>query len=135
MKRYRSHSFRVMPRCENAIAAFMGTVRALVCGQRRKDTLMISISRSVLLTAGLLAFPLVGAVAQQNDSAATGSAMKSAKSDTSGYTKPTITNPAGDSSMKGATVGDSSNRAAAGGSASDKVASGESTGPSGKQPR
>jgi hypothetical protein len=96
---------------------------------------MISISRSVLLATGLLAFPLVGAVAQQNDSAPTGSAMKNAKPDTSGYTKPTITNPAGDSSMKGATVGDSSNRAAAGGSASDKVASGESTGPSGKQPR
>lgn len=97
---------------------------------------MTSISRSMLLAAGLLALPLAGAVAQQNNSAATGSAMKSAKPDTSGYTKPTITNPAGSSSMKGATVGDLSNRAAASADlASDKVASGVSTGPSGKQPR
>jgi hypothetical protein len=89
---------------------------------------MISISRLILLMATLLALPIAGAVAQQNDSA-----MKSSK-DTTGYTKPTITTPTGDSSMKGATVGDSSNRAAAGSSTS-KADVGESTGPSGKQPK
>ena len=69
---------------------------------------MISISRSILLALALLALPVGGAVAQQNDSA-----MKSSK-DTTGYTKPTITTPTGNSSMKGATVGDSANKAAAG---------------------
>ena len=39
--------------------------------------------------------------------------MKSSK-DTTGYTKPTITTPTGNSSMKRATVGDSANKAAAG---------------------
>jgi hypothetical protein len=89
---------------------------------------MISISRSILLMASLLALPVAGAVAQQNDST-----MKGTK-DTTGYTKPTITTPTGDASMKGATVGDSSNKAAAG-STNSKADVGESTGPSGKQPK
>ena len=89
---------------------------------------MISTSRSILLTAALLALPVGGAVAQQNDSA-----MKSSK-DTTGYTKPTITTPTGNSSMKGATVGDSANKAAAG-STNSKADVDEFTGPSGKQPK
>jgi hypothetical protein len=85
---------------------------------------MIPISRSILLAAGLLAFSGAGAVAQQNDSPATGSAMKNAKPDTSGYTKPTATNPSADSQMKGATVGDAANKAAAGSSDSSKATGG-----------
>jgi len=89
---------------------------------------MISISRSMLLAAGLLALSVGGAVAQQNDSAA-------AKSDTTGYTKPTVTTPTGDSNMKGATVGDSANKAVMGSTDNNKAMAGESTGPSGKQPK
>ena len=89
---------------------------------------MISISRSMLLAIAFLALPVASAVAQQNDSS-----MKSSK-DTTGYTKPTITTPAGNSSMKGATVGNSANKAAAG-SDNSKADVGESTGPSGKQPK
>jgi len=55
---------------------------------------MISISRPMLLVIALLA-PVASAVAQQNDSA-----MKSSK-DATGYTKPTVTTPAGNSNMKG----------------------------------
>jgi len=89
---------------------------------------MISISRSMLLAAGLLALSVGGAVAQQNDSAAT-------KPDTTGYTKPTVTTPTGASNMKGATVGDSANKAAMGSTDNSKAMAGESTGPSGKQPK
>jgi hypothetical protein len=90
---------------------------------------MISISRSMLLATVLLALPVASAVAQQNDSA-----VKSSK-DTAGYTKPTITTPAGNSSMKdAATVGDAANKAAAG-SSNSKADVGESSGPSGKQPK
>jgi hypothetical protein len=91
---------------------------------------MISISRSMMLAAGLLALLMADAVAQQTDSAA-----MSNKSDTTGYTKPTVTNPTGDSSMKGATVGDSANKAAMGSSDNSKTTAGESTGPSKKQPQ
>jgi hypothetical protein len=91
---------------------------------------MISISRSIMLATGLLALSIAGAVAQQNDPAAT-----STKPDTTGYTKPTVTTPTGDSSMKGATVGDSANKAATGSSDGSKANAGVSTGPSGKQPQ
>ena len=84
---------------------------------------MISISRSMILAAGLLALSMAAAVAQQ-DFAAT-------KSDTTGYTKPTVRTPTGDSSMKGATVGDSANKAAMGSTDNSKAMAGESTGPSG----
>jgi hypothetical protein len=88
---------------------------------------MISISRSMMLAAGLLALSMAAAVAQQDSSAT--------KSDTTGYTKPTVTTPTGDSSMKGATVGDSANKAAMGSTDKSKAMAGESTGPSGKQPK
>ncbi len=91
---------------------------------------MISISRSMMLAAGLLALSMAGAVAQQTDSAAT-----SNKPDTTGYTKPTVTTPTGDASMKGATVGDSANKAAMGSTDNSKAMAGESTGPSQKQPK
>jgi len=70
----------------------------------------------MMLAAGLLALSMAGAVAQQ-DSAAT-------KPDTTGYTKPTVTNPSADSQMKGATVGDAANKAAAGSSDSSKATGG-----------
>ena len=88
---------------------------------------MILISRSMMLAAGLLALSMGGAVAQQ-DSAAT-------KPDTTGYTKPTVTTPTGDASMKGATVGNSANKAAMGSSDNSKATAGEFTGPSQKQPK
>ena len=88
---------------------------------------MTSISRSMLLAASLLALSVASALAQQ-DAAAT-------KPDTTGYTKPTVTTPTGDSSMKGATVGNSANKAAMGSTDNSKTMAGESTGPSGKQPK
>jgi hypothetical protein len=63
--------------------------------------------------------------------------MKSTKPETSGYTKPTVTNPAADSKMKGATVGDSANKAATGSSdSSNATGGGQPTVPSpAKQPQ
>jgi hypothetical protein len=116
-----------MLRCKSNLGALLCTPHECAA-KHRQEKAMISISRSMLLAVALLALPVAGAVAQQNDSA-----MKSSK-DTTGYTRPTITTPTGDASMKGATVGDSANRAAAG-ATNSKADVGESTGPSGKQPK
>jgi hypothetical protein len=85
-------------------------------GQSERDAAMVSISRSMLLAAGLLAFPLAGAIAQQNSSEKGGAAMKSTtQGDTGKSTGPssasvgdkkTVGSENGGAAMKRTTQGD-----------------------------
>jgi hypothetical protein len=87
---------------------------------------MTSISRSMLLAAGLLTLAASGALAQQNTATDNGSAMKSTKPGEPGYTRPTVTSPSGGSAMKNAEVGDAGNKASSG-AASPQTANNQSS--------
>jgi len=97
---------------------------------------MISISRSMLLAAGLLAFPMAGAIAQQNNPSATGSTLKSTTpgNPADARSSATTSGPSGGATLKTETKGDTGKKAVDE-SHSSQPASGESTGPSGKQPK
>jgi hypothetical protein len=75
---------------------------------------MTSVSRSVLLAAGLLTLVASGALAQQNTAGDNGSSMKSTKPGEPAYQRPTVTSPAGGSAMRNAEVGDAGNKASSG---------------------
>jgi hypothetical protein len=85
-------------------------------GQLERDAAMGSISRSMLLAAGLLAFPVAGAIAQQNSSEKGGAAMKNTgqgdtgkstgPSSTSAGDKKTVDSENGGAAMKSTTPGD-----------------------------
>ena len=95
---------------------------------------MMLTSRWLLLAAGLLAFPLAGAMAQQSNSPGNGAALKST---TSGdpHDARTTTSNAG-STLKTETMGDSGKKVTP---PTDSAAAtsprGASTGPTGKQPQ
>jgi hypothetical protein len=95
---------------------------------------MTSILRSMLLAAGLLAFLIAGAMAQQNNPSATGSTLKSTTPGNDAGSSATTSGPSGGATLKTETKGDTGKKAVDE-SRNSQPASGESTGPSGKQPK
>jgi len=98
----------------------------------RKDTAMISISHSMLLAAGLLAFPVAGAMAQQNSNGG-GAALKSTTPGNAGNASSSA-NTSGGSTLKTTTLGDTGKKVTPD-SHGDSSLNGASTGPSAKQPQ
>jgi hypothetical protein len=95
---------------------------------------MTSILRLILPAAILLAFPVAGAMAQQNDT--TGSALKSTTpgDPADARSSATTPHPTGGATLKTETKGDTG-KMAVDKSHDSQTARGESTGPSAKQPK
>jgi hypothetical protein len=95
---------------------------------------MTSILRSILPAAILLALPVAGAIAQQNDT--NGSALKSTTpgNPADARSSATTAHPSGGATLKSETKGDTG-KMAVDEPRNSQTARGESTGPSAKQPK
>jgi hypothetical protein len=119
---------RVMPRCKTAPGAFHR--------DSDKDATMIRVTRSILLAAGLLAVPVAGGMAQQNNAPNGGAALKSITPGDPGGARSAsamASNLSGRSLLKTGTMGDTGKKVIP--ETGSKTPAGRSTGPTRKQPQ